>query len=55
MHLPFTERCILLMTGWLGLPEEETAFAMQLRRAAVRKHRKSAEELIAQILPEMEE
>lgn len=55
MHLPFTERCILLMTGWLGLPEEETAFAMQLRHTAVRKHRKSAEELIAQILPEMEE
>ena len=55
MHLPFTERCILLMTGWLGLPEEETAFAMQLRPAAVRKYRKTAEELIAQILPEMEE
>ena len=55
MHLPFTERCILLMTGWLGLAEEETAFAMQLRPAAVRKYRKSAEKLIAQILPEMEE
>lgn len=46
MHLPFTERCILLMTCWLGLSEEETAFVMHLRLAALRKHRVLAEELL---------
>ena len=46
LHLPFTERCILLMTCWLGLTEEETDYVMHLRPAALRKHRVLAEELL---------
>ena len=36
----------LAMTCWLGLTEEETAYVMHLRLAALRKHRVLAEELL---------
>ena len=55
LHLPFTERCILLMTCWLGLSEEETAFVMHLRPAVLRKHRIKAEEMMTEGWSEMEE
>ena len=55
LHLPFTERCILLMTCWLGLSEEETAFVMHLRPAVLRRHRIKAEEMMTEGRSEMEE